>query len=230
MALPIPPPYLCLVTDRSVCLAQGARLEEAVAEAVEGGVNIVQLREKDLPADALLRLAEAICARLAGRALLFVNDRVDVALAAGAEGVQLGEQSLPVEAARKAAGGRLLLGRSVHSYDGAIEADRQRPDLLVVGSIFPTRSHPGAAPLGPGPLARIASDARAPVIAIGGITAANCAGVVGAGAQGVAVITAILAAPEPRAAARELRRALDVAWQSRTSRQAPIGPGQGGDR
>jgi thiamine-phosphate diphosphorylase len=144
---------------------------------------------------------------------------VDVALACGADGVQLGEQALPVDAARRLARDRLLIGRSVHTAEGAVEAQRQGAHLLVVGSLFPTRSHPGAEPLGPAPLGSIAARARVPVLGIGGVTAANAAQVIGAGAQGVAVISAILAAGDQRQAAKELWEALSQAWNARGVRR-----------
>ncbi|MDP3064950.1 MAG: thiamine phosphate synthase [Chloroflexota bacterium] len=219
MALPFPPPYLCLVTDRS--LRQERSLDEAVAQAVEGGVNMVQLREKDLPGGPLLELAARLRQRTRGRALLFVNERVDVALACGADGVQLGEQALPVMAARRLVptGSGLLIGRSVHGAEGAAEAERQGADLLVAGSLFHTRSHPGVEPLGLTLLARIAAQAGVPVLGIGGVTAANAAQAIEAGAQGVAVISAILAAPDPREAAKELWDVLREAWNARGVRR-----------
>ena len=217
MALPFPPPYLCLVTDRS--LRQERSLEEAVAQAVEGGVNMVQLREKDLPGGPLLELAARLRQRTRGRALLFVNERVDVALACGADGVQLGEQAMPVPAVRRVVGDRFFIGRSVHGDEGAAEAERQGADLLVAGSLFHTRSHPGAEPLGLTLLARIAAQAGVPVLGIGGVTAANAAQAIEAGAQGVAVISAVLAASDPREAAKELWAAVSRAWNARGVRR-----------
>ena len=139
-------PTLCLVTDRLRC--NGRRIEDVVDAAVDGRVGLVQLREKDLPAAELYALALRLKDVVGRRALLFVNDRVDIALAANADGVQLGENALPLEAARQIAGDRvrnsLLLGRSVHSVAGALKAEAQGADLLVLGTIFPTDSHPGA--------------------------------------------------------------------------------------
>lgn len=219
MPLPISPPYLCLVTDRRLCRPEGSGLDDAVAQAVEGGVNMVQVREKDLTGGPLLALAERLRAVTRGRALLFVNERLDVALACGADGVQLGEQALPIGAARRVAGDRLLLARSVHSIDGAAEAERQGADLLVVGSVFLTRSHPGAEAMGLETFRRIVSRASVPVLGIGGITANNAAQVMCAGASGVAVISAILAASDPREASRELAVTVRQAWHKREVRR-----------
>ena len=204
---PLPYPALCLVTNRH--LARGRPLPELVSEAVEGGVNIVQLREKDMPAGELLALAKAIrdVTRHA-KALFLVNDRVDVALAVGADGVELGEDALPVAAVRRIAGRRLLIGRSVHSLDGAREAEAQGADFLVVGTIFPTRSKPGARTAGLELLDRVHSAVRIPFLAIGGVNPTNVAQVMAQGAAGIAVITAILGSKDPRQAARELKQAM----------------------
>lgn len=199
---PLPRPCLCLVTDRAQCASRP--LEDVVAQAVEGGANMVQLREKDLPAGQLLALAQRLRQVTQGRALLFVNDRVDVALAAGADGVQLGEEALPVQAARRVAGHRLLVGRSVHSLEGAMAAEADGADLLIVGTIFPTGSHPGATAAGVGLLQQVCQHVKVPFLGIGGIKADNVEAVVSSGAAGAAVITAITLSPDPRRAAQEL--------------------------
>jgi thiamine-phosphate pyrophosphorylase len=206
-------PCLCLVTDRGLC--RDTPLEEKVAQAVEGGVNLVQLREKDLPGGELLRLGERLREVTRGRALLFVNERVDVALLCGADGVQLGEEALPAGAVRRLVGDGLLIGRSVHSLEGALQAQEDGADLLVVGTIFPTASHPGTQPAGVGLLSEIARRVAIPLLAIGGVKAGNAPQVIEAGASGAAVISAILASPEPKRAAQELWQALQATWQRR---------------
>ena len=120
-----------------------------VARAVEGGVDLVQLRDKDLPGGELLALARELLRALEGRAPLVINERVDVAVAAGAQGVQLGEDALSVEEARKILPPQAWVGRSVHSVDGAIDAENAGADFLVVGTMFATGSHPGAVASGP---------------------------------------------------------------------------------
>ena len=215
---PIPTPLLCLVTDRRAVHLQDEQLVERVYRAVRGGVSMVQLRERDLPGGELLKLAERLRESTEGTALLFVNDRVDVALACGADGVQLGEAGLDVGAARRVAGNSLLVGRSVHSVEGAAEAEREGADFLVVGTIYPTSSHHAEEPAGPQLLARIASRVATPFVGIGGINAANVGEVVEAGASGVAVISAILTAKDPEAAASQLKMAIDAAWRS-----SPVG-------
>ena len=199
---PLPYPTLCLVTEVSpggeeVLLAK-------VAAAVEGGVDIVQLRAKELPAGRLLDLGLLIKQRINGKAMLFVNDRVDVALALEADGVQLGEEAMPVEAVRRIAGGRLLVGRSVHSVERAIEAEAQGADFLVIGTVFATGSKPELEPTGPELLGDVRKVTNIPFLAIGGVNTTNVAKVLEYGASGVAVISAILASPNAGQAARGL--------------------------
>ncbi len=212
----LPKPCLCLVTDRTVIKGDRGDLGgliERVAQAVEGGVDLVQLREKDLPGGELLELAASILAAIAGRAKLIVNERADVALAAGAHGVQLGEDALPVSAARKTVGRGILIGRSVHSETAAIRAEADGADFLVVGAMFASRSHPGEGPAGPDLMRRISGSSRLPLIGIGGITPENAPRVIEAGASGVAVITSILAASDPKAASAQLKEAICEAWR-----------------
>ena len=209
----LPFPTLCLVTDRR---QTGDRpLEEVVSRALDGGVNVVQLREKDLPAGALLKAALALRRITAGRALLFVNDRVDVALACGADGVQLGEEALPVAAARKAGPG-LLVSRSIHDAEGARRAQHDGADMIVAGTIYPSASHPGARAAGIELLERLRESASVPYIAIGGVTADNAAAAIAAGASGVAVIGAIARSDDPERAARRLSRAIAEAARRTT--------------
>lgn len=209
-------PRLMLVTDRT--RYPTILLPVLVSDVVAAGVDAVQLREKDLPAAELLELAHRLREVTTGRALLFVNSAVDVALAAGADAVQLGEDAESVSAVRARTGDRLLIGRSVHSVGGAMAAERAGADLLVLGTIYPSRSHPGGAASGPALVEAVTGSAlggRLPVIGIGGIDEANAADVVRAGASGVAVISAILAAPNPVQAARRLREAVDAALLER---------------
>ncbi|MCL4370768.1 MAG: thiamine phosphate synthase [Chloroflexi bacterium] len=196
-------PILCLVTDPEAC--RGRPLEQVVAVAVEAGVGLVQLRQKQLSARQLLQLGSSLLepVRRWGAALV-VNDRVDVALALGADGVQLGGGSLPVAETRRLVGQGMLIGASVHSLEGALQAEGEGADYLLLGTIFETRSHPGLEPAGPGLVSRVAGAVRVPVIAIGGIKPDNAGSVMAAGASGVAVITAILSAQDAAAATGRL--------------------------
>lgn len=209
----IPQPTLCLVTDRRLCLDMP--LVEKVALAVEGGVNMVQLREKDLPGGRLLKLALEIRETVSDRALLIINERVDVALACGADGIHLGEEALSSSAARHIVGEDLLIGRSVHDMERAIKAQGQGSDYLIAGTVFATGSHPGFKPSGVSVMKEMASAVRIPYLGIGGINASNAAEVIDAGASGVAVISAILASDRPGELARELWEAVKEAWESR---------------
>ena len=164
--------------------------------------------EKDLPGGKLLELAREVEQSIAGRALLIINERVDVAAAMGADGVQLGEEALPTVEARRILGPAALIGRSVHSLEGARQAAAEGADFLVVGTMFASRSHPGEEPSGPELLGRIKAECSLPLLGIGGITAGNVGQVMDAGATGTAVISAILAAPDVELAARELKETM----------------------
>lgn len=198
-------PALALVTDAA--RLRGRDLAAVVAEAVAGGVNVVQLRERELPHDELVALGCRVRDAIAGRALLFVNGDVAAAVEVGADGVHFPE-SMASDAAPT---GSLLVSRAVHGVEAAVAAQRAGADLIQLGTVFETRSHPGVPALGVDGVREVCERAGAPVIAIGGITAANAAEVMAAGAAGVAVIGAILDAKDPRAAAAELRAALAVA-------------------
>ena len=203
MKLPIP--CLTLITDRRLC--ERLSLGEAVARAVGGGINVVQLREKDLAAAELVPLADHLRAITRDKALLIVNSRLDVALLCGADGVHLPERGPSVAATRRLAGDGLIIGRSVHSAEEAVKAEEEGADYVQVGAIFPTRSHPGP-PAGLGLLESVAARVSIPIVAVGGITARNVGEVMQAGARGAAVISAILGSPSPGAAARRLAEAM----------------------
>ena len=220
MAPALPNPCLCLVTDRRVCPPD--ELPGRVAAAITGGVDIVQLRDKEESGGALLELAEALRDVTRGSTILLVNERADVAAACGADGVQLGETAMPTAAVRPILPEGSIIGRSVHSVEGASEAQASGADFLLVGTMFSTRSHPGEEPSGPGLLERIrAAGVGAPLLAIGGITADNVSQVMQAGADGAAVITAILASPNPERAASEIKSAMRDAIASMDENRTP---------
>lgn len=199
---------LHLITDRQAAPA----LVAAVAAALRGGVDWVQVRDKSAAAAELYQLACALrdACRAAGAGLL-VNDRLDVALAADADGVHLAKKSLPVAAARRLLPPGRLLGASVHSVEEAVAAARAGADYVTFGSVFPTRSHPGRPPTGLDALAAAVAAVDVPVLAIGGITPENVAAVLATGAAGVAVISSVLLAADPAAAAARLREAMERA-------------------
>jgi thiamine-phosphate pyrophosphorylase len=201
----LPVPCLTLITDRRLC--EHSSLEEAVARAVGGGINVVQLREKDLAAAELVPLADHLRAITRDKALLIVNSHLDVALLCGADGVHLPERGPSVAATRRLAGDGLIIGRSVHSVEEAVKAEEEGADYVQVGAIFPTRSHPGP-PAGLGLLESVAARMSIPIVAVGGITARNVGQVMQAGARGAAVISAVLSAPSPTSSGRRLAEAM----------------------
>jgi thiamine-phosphate pyrophosphorylase len=202
---------LCLVTDRT--LTRGRDLVTVVGDCLAAGLPAVQVREKDLPAADLADLCRRLRAPTRERgALLIVNDRVDVALAVGADGVQRTTTSLPIDAIRAIAGARLAIGASVHSLEDAVEAEARGADWIVFGPIYDTPSkRPYGAPQGLDALAKVAGRLRVPVIAIGGVTAARVGAVRAAGAFGVAAIAAILDQASPADAVRRFLDALAAA-------------------
>lgn len=198
---------LCLITDRAQ--TGGRDLVAVVGECLAAGLGAVQLREKDLPALELARLARALRGLTAERgALLIINDRADVALAVGADAVQRTSTSLAVEEIRSIVDKRLLIGASVHGLEEARAAQEAGADWVIFGPIYDTPSKRAyGPPQGLGALERVAGALTIPVIAIGGITPERVGEVRGTGARGVAVISAILAAPSP---AEATRRFLEV--------------------
>lgn len=198
-------PLLALVSDPAV-----PDLVARIAAALAAGVNMIQLRGHHLPARELYTLALAIqplCRRY--QAAFIVNDRIDVGQAVGADGFQLGSHSLPLPVARQLVGENYLLGASVHSHEEAQLAIENEADFLLVGTIFPSRTHPNQVDSSPQLVRTIRQTLpTAPIIAIGGITAANAGQVIEAGADGVAVISSILAAPDVEQATKALHTAI----------------------
>jgi thiamine-phosphate pyrophosphorylase len=194
-------PELLLVTDRHA--TAGRDLADVVERALDAGLPAVQLRDKDLPGRELFRLAERLRTATARTgALLFVNDRADVARAVGADGVQLGASSLPIGTARTLLAARAVVGASVHAPEEAAQSDA---DFVVFGPVFDTPSKRAfGAPHGTARLRDAVARAPMPLLAIGGIDPSNIEAVRGTGAHGVAVIRAILASADPAEATRTL--------------------------
>ncbi len=204
----LPPGCLYLVTDRRLA---GARPLEAILEAaVRGGAGAVQLREKECTTREFVEVARALKALLSRLGVpLIVNDRVDVALAARADGVHLGQSDLDSKTARVLLGPAAIIGLSVESMEQAEQAASLPVDYLGVSPVFPTPTKTDTAPAWElAGLAALRRASRHMLIAIGGIHASNAAEVIAAGADGIAVVSALCAAPDPEAAARELRAAI----------------------
>jgi len=195
-----------LVTDCTRCGPQGLRA--AVATAIDAGVDAVQVRDKNLPAKDLYELALLFRAMTRDRCALLVNDRLDVALAAEADGVHLPESGLPIAAAIRAAPPEFIVGRSVHSAEAAAIAQAEGASYVELGTIFETASKPGLSPAGLALVRSAAATLTLPCIAIGGVDAGNAGAVLAAGASGIAVVSAILQAADVAAAVGALRKAL----------------------
>jgi thiamine-phosphate pyrophosphorylase len=195
---------LCLVTDSA--LANGRSLAGIVAAAVKGGVTLVQLREKTASTRAFIEQARVLKRLLAPlRVPLLINDRIDVALAAGADGAHVGQQDMPVALARQLLGPAAIIGLSITELGQVRDRDVELADYIGVGPIFAQSTKLDATPpLGLDGLAEVRRASSKPIVAIGGVSAANADAVRSAGADGIAVVSAIMGADDPRAAAAAL--------------------------
>jgi thiamine-phosphate pyrophosphorylase len=194
-------PTLYVVLDRTA--ARGRDLDSLLAAVIDGGCRMVQLREKEWPSGRLLPLARRLRDRCRSAGVTFiVNDRVDVAVAVEADGVHVGQDDLPARLARSFLTEGMVLGVSTHDIEQARAARDDGADYVAVGSMFPTATKPDFQLVGPALLRKLRGEIRVPLVGIGGITHDNVADVVRAGADGVAVISAVCAAPDPGAATR----------------------------
>ena len=196
--------YVVITTTFCAGRTALAVLEETLA----AGVRLVQMREKELSGRALYELAREFRQRTAAvGALLIIDDRVDIALASGADGVHLGQEDLPVSAARLM-GPDLIIGASTHALEEALAAAAAGASYVNIGPVFATQTKPTATPLGPEALERIAPYLQIPWSTMGGINLANIGQVVVHGARHPAVMSAVTAAADPREAALGLRRVI----------------------
>jgi thiamine-phosphate pyrophosphorylase len=195
---------LYLITDRHQ--TSGRSLIDIVKEALAGGVKAVQLREKDLPIRELLLLAEEMrkITKEAG-ALLFINGRIDVTMAVEADGIHLGQSDLPVDVARNIVGNRFMIGVSTHNLIEAKEAETGGADFITFGPVYetPSKLKYGKA-IGIEALKEAKGGVSIPVYAIGGIKSGDIKQILEARADGVAIISAIIGAKEPKKAVEEL--------------------------
>lgn len=196
--------YLVTQANRS----RGRSTEETVAAAIEGGVTAVQLREKHATVRERYELARTLRERTRAAGVTFVvNDRADLAVAVDADGVHLGDDDLPIPAAREVLGPERCIGRSVSTVEAAEAAERAGADYLGVGAVYATTSKDvpeSDAEIGIETVADIADAVDVPIVGIGGVTPENAGKVVAAGADGVAVISTITAADDPAAATQRL--------------------------
>ena len=201
---------LYLVTDRGLC-PEGRSLVQTVKEAVEGGVTMVQLREKDIDTRTFIEEALELKALLGPLGVpLIINDRVDVALASDADGVHIGQSDMPYAIARRLLGPDRIIGLSVENMDQVAQANALDVDYIGVSPVFATPTKTDTArPFGLEGLREAVKLSHHPTVAIGGMNALTAADVMAAGADGIAVVSAIIAAPDPRAAAEELKNIVD---------------------
>jgi thiamine-phosphate pyrophosphorylase len=203
-------PTLYVVVDRTV--ARGRDLDDLVAAAIEGGCRMVQLREKEWPSGRVLPVAARLRARCRTAGVTFiVNDRVDLALAVEADGVHLGQDDLPARVARPLLRPGMILGISTHSLAQARAAQAEGADYVAVGAMFATRSKAEFELVGPDLLRKLRGEIRVPLVGIGGITHDNVQEVIRAGADGVAVISAVCAADDARTASARFVALIQVA-------------------
>jgi thiamine-phosphate pyrophosphorylase len=196
---------LYLVTDRP--LALGRPIDEVVGQAIAGGVTCVQLREKETGSREFFELARRIRGLTREAGITFIiNDRLDIALAAEADGLHVGQDDLPAEVARRLLGPERILGVTAATAMEARAAVAAGADYLGCNAVFatPTKIDTGE-PLGLEGLRDLVQEAGVPVVAIGGIKAANAAAVLASGVAGIAVVSAIMSAADPESAARELK-------------------------
>jgi thiamine-phosphate diphosphorylase len=183
-------PVICMITDRARPAVGGAdALVALVSAAAHAGVDLIQIRERDLDGGPLAQLVARCVRAVAGsRTRVLVNDRLDVARASGAHGVHLRSDSFPPSRVRDVTQAGFLIGRSIHSADEARRAADEGSDYLLFGTVFATGSKPGHAAAGVGVLAEAVKATTLPVLAVGGITAENVADVADSGAAGIAAI------------------------------------------
>lgn len=194
---------LYLVTDRE--LMSTKTLEEAVEKAIDGGCTMVQLREKNLSSRDFYNTAKALKEFLQTRGVpLIINDRVDIALAVGADGVHIGQSDLPLHEARKILGNERIIGVTAPTLPLALEAEKNGADYLGVGAVFGTTTKKDATKNTIEVLSEIAHTVKIPVVAIGGINANNVAKLAGSGISGVAVVSGIIAQKNITEASRKI--------------------------
>ncbi|MEW6721126.1 MAG: thiamine phosphate synthase [Thermodesulfobacteriota bacterium] len=207
---------LYLVTDEK--LSRGRSCLEVAENAIRGGADVIQLRDKTSPSGALYRIAmELRKLTLSAKVPLIVNDRLDIALAVDADGLHVGQDDLPASVARRLLGPGKILGVSTETPEEALLAEKDGADYIGVGPIFEARGTKADAgePKGPGMIVPIRAKCRLPVVAIGGIKAGNARSVIDAGAAAVAVVSDIVAADDVEQAARRFREILGAGGRGR---------------
>lgn len=203
---------LYLVTDSSLSL--GRSTSEIVTSAIKGGVSCVQLREKKLDTRNFIKEAKVLSKLLQRSGIpLIINDRVDVALAVEAAGVHLGQSDMNIEDARRLLGRKRIIGISAECLEDALLAEKQGADYIGISPVFATATKTDTArPLGLTGIKEIRKQISLPLVAIGGINKENCSEVITSGADGIAVVSAIVSSPSPEHSASQL---LQIVLQAR---------------
>lgn len=195
---------LYLVSDRS--WLNGRLLEDDIEQAIQGGVTIVQLREKDLDEYSFIEVAKKIKILCSKYQIPFIiNDNLNVALAVDSDGIHIGQDDLPVSLVREKIGPDKILGVSVHNLDEALKAKEQGADYLGVGAMFSTATKNDATDVSNQELLIITTNVDLPVVAIGGINQSNCLQLKGTKIDGIAVVSAIMAADDIKSATQQLK-------------------------
>ena len=193
---------LYLVTEESIAIEE---LTKIIAESVSGGVSIVQLREKNNSSLSFYKKASALKQLLNELSIpLIINDRVDIALAVGADGIHIGQDDLPLPVVKKMVPEDMIVGVSVSTLEEALEAERNGADYIGVGSVFPTKTKQDATLMALEDLGEICRGVSIPAVAIGGITADNISALSDSGLSGTAVVSAIMNADNPKTASESL--------------------------
>ncbi|MEX6700040.1 thiamine phosphate synthase [Peribacillus frigoritolerans] len=193
---------LYLVTEESIAIEE---LTKIIAQSVSGGVSIVQLREKNNSSLSFYEKASALKQLLNELSIpLIINDRVDIALAVGADGIHIGQDDLPLPIVKKMVPEDMIVGVSVSTLEEALEAERNGADYIGVGSVFPTKTKQDATLMALEDLGEICRGVSIPAVAIGGITADNISALSDSGLSGTAVVSAIMNADNPKTASESL--------------------------
>ncbi len=197
-----------LVTDTDMCPREN--LLDVCEKAVLGGATLIQLREKNISSRLFYEEAVALkqlCSKL--NVPLLINDRLDIALASGADGVHIGQSDLPIEAVRGLLGNDRIIGVSAGCVKEAVNAEKRGADYLGVGAVFPTSTKDDAENVGIDMLRKVRSAVKIPIVGIGGINTENIEKLKGTGIDGVAVVSCIMASDDPKAAAAELKEKVE---------------------
>lgn len=201
------PPFLCLITDRNKTC--GRPITDIVKYAVDGGVNIVQIREKDLSDDELYELTFKIKNIIQKQAILIINSNLKIALSSGADGLHLSENAdLP----KTFNNNQMILSKALHSSKINSVKDTKLIDLLVIGNIYQTSTHPNRKPKGIKIISELKNKTKIPYIGIGGINESNIEPIINNGAHGIAVISEILESQNPKITSKNIYNKLNQAW------------------